>query len=106
MKVQINQYEYEIIETSNGSKVFLDREDGEARIGLCDYLRQVIYIHEDLTEARKRETLAHELCHAFLNAHGIDNADKSEEIICNFVAIYHKKITEIVNGYFATKAVK
>ena len=99
MKVRIKQYMYDIIEEGDGDNVYTDK-DGAWRIGLCDMVHEKIYIHKDLSYELKKNTLAHELCHAFLFVHGLNGADFGEEVLCNFVAEYHERITEIVDSYF------
>lgn len=106
MKVKINQYLYEIIECGDCEHVYLkENEDGYMKFGLHRPSECKIYIHKDLKPEAKRSVLAHELCHAFLYAHGIDWMQKDDELICNFVAIYHARITEIVDRYFSKSEV-
>ena len=100
MFVNINKLKYEIIEEGDGDNVYLCNKDDKMCMGLTLNAIQKIYIHKDLSYEMKRHTLAHELCYAFLFTHGIDYVEKSEEMICNFVALYHERITEIVNCYF------
>lgn len=87
MKINLGCYVFEIIEKGDSEEVYIGKGE-EMRIGLCDYVNQKIYIHSDLTPALKRKTLAHELTHACLFAHGLVGFFKNEELLCDFVAIY------------------
>lgn len=101
MRVKINQYMFDIVEEFNGEHVYYkEKEDGLYRIGLMNPIEQRIYLYSGLSYELKRNTLAHELVHAFLFAHGLDGKELDEETICNFVSLYHERITEIVNCYF------
>lgn len=104
MKVKINNLEYVIVEESDGDNVFNDKEiDGkphQMRLGLTCYVEQKIYIYQHMTRSRKRETLAHELTHAFVEAYGFYNSEFSEEQLCEFMAKYSKDINDICDQYF------
>lgn len=101
MRVKINQYMFDIVEEFNGEHVYYkEKEDGLYRIGLMNPIEQRIYLYSGLSYELKRNTLAHELTHAFLFAHGLDGKELDEEMICDFVSLYHERITEIINCYF------
>ena len=103
MKVKIKDYEYEIKEVDENEKDFFN-ENNELRLyGQTIYEEQVIKIYKHLNIKRKRDTLIHELTHAFHDVylssqHIKDKFD--EEDICYFMASYSEDILKIVNEYF------
>ena len=105
MKVKIKDYEYEIVEVDETNKDFV-RENNLALYGQTIYEKQLIQIYKDLTPIRKRQTLIHELTHAFhdvylASQHIKDKFD--EEDICCFMAAYSEDILKIVDKYLEVK---
>lgn len=102
-KIKIKNYEYEIKEVEKEEKGF-KTEDNDLRLyGQTNYEEQVIKIYKNLPYQRKRDTLIHELTHAFhdvylASQHVKDKFD--EEDICCFMASYSEDILNIVNEYF------
>lgn len=47
MKVKIKDLEYEIIEESDGEKVYKEK-DNQMRLGLCEYREQKIYLSAEM----------------------------------------------------------
>ncbi len=56
--------------------------DDSYTMGLTNYRRQTISIRKGLTDIAKRQTVIHELVHAFMYAFGY--TVESEEAMCNF----------------------
>lgn len=58
-----------------------------------------IYINKDISDELIKQTIVHELTHAFLFSYGIhiegDNENKLEEMICDFCGAYLDKINKI-----------
>lgn len=106
MKIKIKDYEYEIKEVDITEKDF-QTDDGDVRLyGQTIYQEQVIKLYKDLPYQRKRNTLIHELTHAFHDVylssqHIKDKFD--EEDICCFMASYSEDILKIVDKYFDRK---
>lgn len=102
MKVKIKDYEYTIIEVDNTDGDFY--KNGDLRLyGQTRYVDQIIKIYKDLSPIRKRQTLIHELTHAFLDVYlaGQVLTNKyNEEDVCCFIATYSEDILRIVNEYF------
>ena len=102
MKIKIKNYDYEIIEVDDTDKDFM--ENGDLKLfGQTIYSKQLIKLYRDLPFPRKRETLIHELTHAFydvyLNSYHIKDKFDEEDIAC-FMATYSEDILKIVNDYF------
>lgn len=102
MKVKIKDYEYTIEEVDETNKDFI-RDGGLVLYGQTVYERQLIQLYKNLTPIRKRQTLIHELVHAFhdvylASQHVKDKYD--EEDICYFMATYSEDILKIVDAYF------
>ena len=100
MIFKINGFDCEIIECKDCDEVFINKDCGEMRVGLCDFVKHKIYIHKDLSPVMKRRVLGHELTHFFLFLHGISTTTSDEETICEFVTIYCGLIVDILNQYF------
>lgn len=95
MNVSINEYIYTIDEVDE-----LEDIDDKMIIGDCQQIKQKIRILKSLPYIRKRNTLRHELCHAFIDAFGLARDVWGEEEICSFVETYGGQIEYIVNEYF------
>lgn len=103
MIIRIKNYEYEILEVGQEEKDFFDENSDLKLYGQTIYTKQKIKLYKDLTYQRKRETLIHELTHAFhdvylASQHIKDKFD--EEDICCFMASYCEDILKIANDYF------
>ena len=44
-----------------------------------------------------KQTLMHELAHAFMFEYGFNGVELNEEILCDFISIYSEKIISISN---------
>ena len=102
MKVKIKDYDYSIVEVDDTDTDFV-RDNNLALYGQTIYEKQLIKIYKDLPVRRKRETLIHELTHAFYDVYLASYHIKdtfNEEDICCFMATYSEDILKIVNYYF------
>ena len=105
MKIKIRGYEYKIIECGKDDEQFY-KNNQLLKYGECNYVNQEIKIFKDIPYTRKRETLIHELTHAFLNTYleSFHIKDKyNQEDICCFVSAYSEEIIKIANKYFESK---
>ena len=103
MKIRINNYDYEIVEVDETEKSFFNENDDLLIYGRTTYEKQLIEIYKDLTPIRKRQTLIHELTHAFFDVYLASQHIKDkfdEEDICCFIASYSEEILKKVNDYF------
>lgn len=98
MKVKIKDLEYEIVEENDGEKVFKDK-DNQMRLGLTEYRQQKIYLLKEMTVARKKRVLIHELTHAFIEAYGMIG-EFNDEQVCEFMATHSREINAICDKYF------
>lgn len=98
MKVKIKDLEYEIVEKDDGEKVFKDK-DNQMRLGLTEYRQQKIYLLKEMTADRKKRVLIHELTHAFIEAYGMIEEFKEEQV-CEFMAVHSREINTICDKYF------
>lgn len=102
MKVKIKNYEFTIIEVDNTDEDFF-KHDNQMLYGQTLYEEQLIKIYKYLNPIRKRETLIHELTHAFydiyLSSYHLKDKFDEEDIAC-FMATYSEDILKIVNDYF------
>ena len=95
-KVKINNLEYTIEEVDEIGK----SDDGGTYSGQIDYIDQKILILKRLSKEQKKNTLRHELTHAFLWAYGFAQMESLHyETICDFVGIYSEQIVKIANEY-------
>lgn len=101
MIVKIKDYIYTIIEVDEHDRDLFS--DGELILyGLTKHVTQEIKIYKHLSVIRRRETLIHELTHAFCDVYinSFHIKDKfDEEDICCFMATYSEDILKIVNKY-------
>lgn len=98
--VKINNLEYAIEEVDEIEK----SNDGSRFIGTTDYVNQKILILKGLGNEQKKNTLRHELTHAFLWAYGFAQMESLHyETICDFVGIYGEQIVKIADEYLEAK---
>ena len=98
MKVKINNTRYKIIEVD---KVTIEGASKESVFfGCCDYETETISLLRTLSTAKKKDTLAHELGHAFLFENGHTDEKFTLEQVCDLFGAYWKDINNIINKYF------
>lgn len=83
----------EFIRTSEEKETFF--------FGQCDHVKQTIYILTDLTHEQAKQTLIHELTHAFMNVYGFGHITEQVplEIMCDFVGCYAEEIVKIAEKF-------
>lgn len=101
MKFTVNGFEYEIEEVDKNNDN-LKMDDGY-HWGICDYEKRKIFIWKDLSFSNKKQTLLHEVTHAFIEANGFIQVRLTDEIVSDFVAAYISDIQKVVNNFFAGK---
>ena len=102
MRLEINGINYEIIEVENDS----DNLKIEDKLcwGTCRYDIQKIYLAKDMTLGKKKQTLSHELTHAFLYEYLLGYKEKySNEEVCEFLSKYGERIINLANKYIDFK---
>lgn len=69
--------------------------------GQCDYITQTIYILADLSYEQSKQTLIHELTHAFMYVYGFGHITEQVplEIMCDFVGCYAEEIVKIAEKF-------
>lgn len=104
MKFTINNFEYEIVEVNKFDKN-LKIEYNDYRWGICDYKQRKIYLWKNLSFINKKQTLIHEVTHAFIEAYGFYQVKFNNEIVCDFVAAHLDEIQKIINAYFVKNGI-
>ncbi len=99
MKFTVNNIEFEILEVDKYDEN-LKIDDNDYRWGMCNYIQRKIYLWKDLSFVNKKQTLIHEVTHAFIEANGFIQVKFDNEIICDFVAAFLSDIQGVVNKYF------
>lgn len=98
INVKINKYTFEVIFEKDGDNVFFKPNDeGKALFGSVDHRVNKIYVHSELPTDRQKQTLIHELTHAFIAAYGFEFVDINSEILCDFVGLYAEDIIKEAN---------
>lgn len=104
MKLTINNQNFEIIEQGDGDNVYLNNpnDDKVMRIGCTDFLNNTIYLHKSLpTLEKKKQTLIHELTHAYIYAFGFSTEEYfNHELVCEFIEAYGRDIIRTADEYF------
>lgn len=104
MLIQINGFTWLIseVETSNSNLV----ANGVRCFGTTHYFTQDIFIDKYLPRDTKYSTLCHELGHAFIRETQLKPEKAfTEEMLCEFLGIYGRKIIKIADDYFAREEV-
>lgn len=102
MNLEINGNEWKIVEVNEKDEK-LKINDKECW-GTCMYEEQTIYICQEMRLSKKKQTLMHELSHAFLYEYLLkfqENFDNEE--LCEFVAKYSQRIGNLANKYIDYK---
>lgn len=102
-KIKIKDFEWKIYETNNEfcELLYSQEEQRLVNYGITDYENQEITIWSDLPAERKRNTLIHELTHAFIDVYWQGHSKEfNEEEVCCFLGGYAEDILKIVNSYF------
>ena len=83
------------------TKELPDLADGKIYFGVTKYLEQEIYINSEVSNQQQRQTLIHELTHAFMNVYGFGAITDQVplEIMCDFIGCYADEIVEIATKY-------
>lgn len=86
---------YDLVFEGDGENVYIERGN-EQRLGLTDYAKQAIYVHDGLSRERTRRTVAHELTHAYLEACCLSDGRRrmGEEEVCEFVAVWGPSVEQ------------
>lgn len=102
-KIKIKDFNWTIWETNNefNENLYSQEEGRLVNYGITDYENQEITIWSDLPYERKRNTLIHELVHAFIDVYWQGHSKEfNEEEVCCFFGSYGDDILKIVNSYF------
>lgn len=101
MKIIVNGIEWELIFTSDLSK--LERDDGSVTLGVTDTNSYIVYIWNRLNSKMTRKVLLHELCHVFIHSYGYVLDIEQEEFLCSFLDTHSDEIIElcmnVLSGY-------
>lgn len=99
MEIKIKNQTWSIIFFHNSS-FYQESSDKETiYYGQTNYLNQQIYIHMDLSIEQQKQTLIHELTHAFMHVYGFGEITEEIpiEIMCDFMGCYAEDIVSIAN---------
>lgn len=96
LKIDINGLEWEILcAHSEDKKLYTDNTDC---YGVTYFQEQQIYLDIDISKGLFRQTVIHELVHAFLFSFGYHlDCDEIEEAVCDFVGSHLDNIYKIAN---------
>ena len=73
----------------------LRRSDGAYALGACNDRTKTIYIRNDLSCARKRKVLCHEITHAAMFSYNIYLDDYTNELLADLFATYGEEIIRL-----------
>ena len=70
-------------------------------LGITDHLNNIIYLHKYLPAQKKKQTLIHELTHAYIYACGFSSEEFFDhELVCEFIEAYARDIIRTADEYF------
>ena len=100
MVVNINDLDWQVFFAhSRADKLKLDGTDC---MGITYYQEQEIYLNKDLGTDLFRQTVIHELSHAFLFSFGYHlDCEMVEEAVCDFLGSHLDKIYKLTNKVIA-----
>ncbi len=78
----------------------LYRSDGSLSIGACDDDAKAIYLSENLSQAKLKKVLCHELTHACMFSYNVELSIDQEELLADLIATYGQEIISKTNKIF------
>lgn len=95
MNIKINNREWQIIQVKGNDKR-LQQEKGEEVSGITSYTQATIYINTDVANSTMKDTILHELAHAFIDTYGFPQYETyTEENICDMFGAFAIELTNI-----------
>ena len=96
MIIKVRGIEYTIIFTDD------IKEKGEGfYFGLCEFTKQIIQINKTLSKERVKQTLLHEITHAYhFEYYGCHMFEDKGEFLAEFVSLCAEKIIEKTNEVY------
>ena len=95
----INNVEWKI-EFTNPLNGVLRQEDGTYTIGMCDNIKKIIYLADNLNGRMLKKVLCHEIVHAAMFSYNVVLSYEQEELLADLFATYGDEIIEITNKVF------
>lgn len=100
MKIKINRKDWEIIQVPANDKRLEQTED-EVVCGITNYSNATIYISREIAESTMKDTIVHELAHAFIDVYGHPQYKKySEENVCDLFGAFALELTSLAIDIF------
>ena len=98
--IKIKNQTWKIEEIDNHEFNDVD-SDATLYFGQSNAMKQTIYINKNSSDEQKRQTLIHELTHAFMHVYGFGSITEQipVEIMCDFIGCYGDEIISIANMY-------
>lgn len=91
--ISVDGYEYKI---KFVNPISAELNDGEC-LGRIDYNNMVIFVNDSLEGIRLRETLIHELTHAYLHRHKHMYESFTNENVCEMFEMYADDVVNSTN---------
>lgn len=96
MQIKINETIFTVQLVKKDSEFLAFDDPNKEILGRTDYLKQNIYIRNDIPFNRRRQTIIHELTHAFIDAYGFSMLEYwNEEQLCMFFEVYSPHIVSL-----------
>lgn len=106
MKFKMNGYSWNIEYMSAEDLKKEAKKENEEEcyyFGLTSFTKQKIYLNEEVSKERQKQTLYHELMHCYLGCYINDSEiNFTEEEMCNVSAKSHDIIEGIADDFFRT----
>lgn len=104
MKITINDYEWEVMFVPEKDEHLGEEKKGYKNLGNTVFDKLYIAINKDVKESVQRNTLIHELVHAYVLSIGVNDCMWDEEEMCKFVGnnliTLYKLYKQICNQYW------
>ena len=95
MLIKINDFKWQV--------QFADRDNerlvlnGDKCLGVTYFDELQIFLSNDMADELCKQTIIHELTHAFIFSYGIHLHTDDEEAVCDFIGAYLLKIYDLTN---------
>lgn len=97
MIIKINGLKWTVLFASRGDNIL--KLDDLQCMGVTDYFNLKIYLDGSISEELMRQTVIHELTHAFLFSYGVhvECDEDTEEAVCDFCGANFDKMLRATN---------
>ena len=102
IKFKINDRKWKLKLVKDNDKVLEKTDDEMSVCGITHFSKATIYINQEIDKDVMRDTIIHELTHAFLFVYGFGQVENfTEEMVCDIMGAYATDIIILADAIYA-----